>query len=288
VTRRNDVSVEEARLAIAAELVEAEAWAQLQLALPEEFRARMGIAVHRHGRAVALVTAGSAEIAVNRVIGLGVLTPFSPVLVETVIGQYSRARVERFLVQMSPGAVTPDIDGWLLARGFVSRRGLAKLYRVTDDADRLPLVTSVRVVEIDEGDAETFEGIVAAPLMVPEEMRPGIRSTIGHDRWRYYLAFQGDLPIAGAALFAGEEAGWCGLAATIEGHRGQGAQTALLVRRIQDAAASGCRWVIAETMLEMPDRPNPSIRNMRRLGFDVHHQRQNYLFDFSTVSPPSA
>jgi GNAT superfamily N-acetyltransferase len=272
-------------LASAVELVEAEAWAQLQLALPEDFRTRMGIAVHRHGRAVALVTGGSAEIAVNRVIGLGVLTPVTPDLLETLIRQYSSAGVERFLVQMSPDAVTAEIDGWLLERGFVSRPGLAKLYRATADAGSLPLATSIRVVEIDDSDAETFAGLVAAPLMVPEEMRPGILSTIGHDRWRYYLALEGegDRPIAGAALYAGEEVGWCGLAATREDHRGQGAQTALLVRRIQDAAASGCRWVMAETMVEKPDRPNPSIRNMRRLGFDVLFQRRNYLFDFSAV-----
>jgi GNAT superfamily N-acetyltransferase len=277
VNRESD----ETRLAVAVELVEADAWAQLQLALPEDFRTRMGVAVHRHGRAVALVTGGSAEIAVNRVIGLGVLALVSPDLIETLIRQYSSAGVERFLVQMSPEAVTAEIDGWLLARGFVSKPGLAKLHRATGDAASLPLATNIRVAEIDAGDAETFEGIVAAPLMVPEEMRPGIRSTIGHRGWRYYLALQGDRPIAGAALYAGEEAGWCGLAATVEDHRGQGAQTALLVRRIRDAAASGCRWVMAETMLEKPDRPNPSMRNMRRLGFDVLHQRRNYLFDVS-------
>jgi hypothetical protein len=276
------VSAEEARLAIATELAEAEAWSQLQLALPESFRTRMGIAVHRHGRAVGLITAGTAEIAVNRVIGLGVLTPLGVHLIETIIGQYASAGVKRFLVQVNPVAVTPQIDAWLLARGFVARPGLAKLYRAVGDAVGVPLETSVRVVEIDVGDATTFEAIVAAPLMVPEEMRPGIRSTIGHDRWRYYLALREEQPIAGAALYAGEDVGWCGLAATVASERSQGAQTALLARRMQDAAASGCRWVVAETMLEKPDRPNPSIRNMRRLGFEVHHQRRNYLFDFSS------
>jgi GNAT superfamily N-acetyltransferase len=279
------MSSDETRLASAVELVEADAWAQLQLALPEDFRTRMGIAVHRYGRAVALVTGGSAEIAVNRVIGLGVLTPVTPELLETLIRQYSSAGVKRFLVQMNPDAVTAQIDGWLLERGFVSKPGLAKLYRTTADAGSLPLATSIRVVEIDEGDAETFAGLVAGPLRVPEEMQPGIRSTIGHDRWRYYLALEGEgeregeRPIAGAALYAGEDVGWCGLAATVEEHRGQGAQTALLVRRIQDAAASGCRWVMAETMVEKPDRPNPSMRNMRRLGFEVLHQRRNYLYE---------
>jgi GNAT superfamily N-acetyltransferase len=267
------------RLASVADLVEAEAWAQLQLALPEDFRTRLRIAVHRHGRAVALVTGGSTEFAVNRVIGLGVLTPVTPDLLDTLIRQYSSAGVQKFLVQMNPEAVTAEIDGWFLERGFVCKPGLGKLYRATADAGSLPLARSIRVVEIDQGDAETFEGLVAAPLKVPEEMRLGIRSTIGHDRWRYYLAFEGkgDRPIAGAALFAGQEAGWCGLAATHEDHRGQGAQTALLVRRIQDAAASACRWVMAETMLEKPDRPNPSIRNMRRLGFEVLHQRRHYM-----------
>ena len=286
--RRNGVPAEEARLTVGAELVEAEAWSQLQLALPESFRTRMGIAAHRHGRAVALITGGSAEIAVNRVIGLGVLSPISPHLIETIIRQYSSAGVERFLVQVNPQAITPEVDGWLLARGFVARPGLAKLSRTAVAVVEVPLEMVVRVVEIDVADVGTFEAIVAAPLMVPEEMRPGIRSTIGHARWRYYLALRDERPIAGAALYAGEEVGWCGLAATVESERGRGAQTALLARRIQDAAASGCQWVVAETPLEKPDRPNPSIRNMRRLGFEVHHQRRNYLFGVSDTSQSPA
>jgi GNAT superfamily N-acetyltransferase len=283
---RPGVSTEEARLAIGADLAEAEAWAQLQLALPESFRTRMGIAVYHHGRAVALVTGGSAELAVNRVIGLGMLAPIGPDVIEAIVAQYSSAGVERFLVHVNPQAVTSEVDGWFLARGFVEKPGLVKLYRAAVAAFDVPLQTDVRVVEIGVEDVGTFEAIVAEPLKVPEVMRPGIRSTIGHDRWCYYLAIRDDQPIAGAVLYAGEEAGWCGMTATVESERGRGAQTALLARRIQDAAAMGCRWVVAEALVEKPDRPNPSMRNMRRLGFEVHHRRRHYMFDFSLSTPP--
>jgi hypothetical protein len=55
---------------------------------------------------------------------------------------------------MNPEAVTAEIDGWFLERGFVCKPGLGKLYRATADAGSLPLARSIRVVEIDQGDVE--------------------------------------------------------------------------------------------------------------------------------------
>jgi hypothetical protein len=39
----------------------------------------------------------------------------------------------------------------------------------------------------------------------------------------------------------------------------------------------GCRHVITETGEELPDRPNPSFRNMMRAGFAVVYHRPNYM-----------
>src|SRR5687767_1287743 len=54
-----------ALLASRVERIEAEAWAQLQLALPPSFRSRMGIEVHRYGSAVSLLTQGADVASVN-------------------------------------------------------------------------------------------------------------------------------------------------------------------------------------------------------------------------------
>ena len=261
-----------------AELVEAEAWAQMQLARSAESRARLGISAHRYDGATTIGTRECPELSVNRVFALGVRTPATRELLDTIIGEYRDARIQRFIMQLSPIAQPAELREWLGARGFAQRGALTKLVRTTDDASALGARGDVRIAEISHADRDVFIDIVGAPLQVPPAMRPELCATMGTPGWRFYLAYADSRPIAGAAMYAGGEAAWCGLAATVQAERGRGAQTALFVRRIQDAAAAGCQWVTAETLPERPDHPNPSLRNMRRLGFDELYEREAHVF----------
>ena len=85
------------------------------------------------------------------------------------------------------------------------------------------------------------------------------------------------MPIAGAALYQHEGVADLWGAATIPEYRGRGAQGALMVRRINDAAAVGCRWLVSETVEETAENPNPSYHNMLRLGFEIAYLRPNYV-----------
>jgi hypothetical protein len=80
--------------------------------------------------------------------------------------------------------------------------------------------------------------------------------------------------IATALLRIRGEYAWLGLASTLAEHRGRGAQISLLYRRIRDAAAAGCTWLVAEAMAD-----GPSLRNQQRAGFEVAYERPNYLVD---------
>lgn len=268
-----------------AELVEAEAWAQMHSALPEAVRAQLGVSVHRKDGATALVTRHCAELAVNRVIALGVTAPALAETLDSLVSAYREAGIARCLVHVSPGARPSGLGDLLVARGFVARAGLAKLIRSTSNPVPPRASTGLRVVEIGHHEGDTFTEIVAGPLQVPVAMRPAIRSTIGHPGWRYYLVYFGDRAVAGAALFATEGIGWCGLAGTLKAERGRGAQSALLARRIADAAAMGCRWVVAETLPEREGRRNSSVRNMERLGFEMLYERPNYISGPSDAPP---
>ena len=270
--------------AASAELVEAEAWAQMQSARTEELRARLGVAVHRHDGATTIIARHCAELSVNRVFALGIRSPGTRELVDEVMQEYRDAGVARFIVQVSPPTRPAELREWLAERGFVRRGALVKLARTTDDASSLPHPDGIDVVEIGVDQHGVFDEIVAAPLQVPVEMREGVSATIGLPGWRYYLACREGRPIAGAALYAGDEVAWCGLAATVQAERGRGAQSALFVRRIKDAAAAGCRWVTAETLPERPDRANPSLRNMMRLGFESLYEREVHVHGVPTAS----
>ncbi len=70
-----------------------------------------------------------------------------------------------------------------------------------------------------------------------------------------------------------------GMAATLEPARGRGCQTALLRRRIVDAAEAGCHTLFVETGERVPDRPSTSYRNILRAGFEEAYLRPNWGAD---------
>lgn len=272
------------RLARLVEAVEGDAWAELQLAIAPDLRERAGIEVRRYGSAVALLARHIDVPTINRVLGLGFDTPLSADLLDSIIADYRDAGVPRFVLQWSPEAKPGDASGWFDARGFRQLPPLLKLCRSTELNGSLPtLPTHLRVDEIDLTEAETFERTVANLLGVPGELTPAIRSTVGHPGWRFYLVREGDRALAGAALYARGDMAWCGLAATLPADRQQGAQTLLLTRRISDAAAMGCRWISCDTREDTAARPNPSYRNMLRLGFEVMYRRPNFVLDLSRL-----
>jgi hypothetical protein len=53
---------------------------------------------------------------------------------------------------------------------------------------------------------------------------------------------------------------------------------------VRDAASSGAKWITCETTAESPERPNQSLRNMQRLGFELLHEREHYVLDLSDLT----
>jgi GNAT superfamily N-acetyltransferase len=84
--------------------------------------------------------------------------------------------------------------------------------------------------------------------------------------------------ISAANLFIANDVAVLGGAATLPDHRGRGGQSALMSARIAAAAAAGCEWFSTETGAESDDDPNPSLHNMRRLGFVELYERTNWIY----------
>ena len=92
-----------------------------------------------------------------------------------------------------------------------------------------------------------------------------------------WLALDGDDPAAAAGIFMADGAGYLGFAATLPGHRGKGAQSALLAARISHAREHGCDVVVTETGERRDDRPSNSYRNILRAGFEEVSVTANWL-----------
>nr|WP_240947987.1 GNAT family N-acetyltransferase [Planosporangium mesophilum] len=85
---------------------------------------------------------------------------------------------------------------------------------------------------------------------------------------RRYLAYLDGRPAAAAGLYTTGQHCYFAGAATLPGMRGHGCQSALIRRRLQDAAAMSGQSVVVTTAFS-----SPSQANLQRLGFALVHTR---------------
>ena len=266
------------------ELLEAEAWAQMQNAWAAE---APGVTiVERWGRATGLVTRSVDAVAVNRAIGLGCEEPLDRQRLADVREFYRSRGRTRWFVEWSPAAQSTEPD-LLESVGGELRGRQSKLFAKLADTRLLDDDGSVEVSEVSREDRARFSDLVAPILGVPEAGRVGIVAPAGRPGWRYYLACVDSRAIAGAAMFSDGPGAWFGLTATLPAYRNIGAQTALLTTRLRQARALGCEWVSAETHPTSPDA-NPSLRNMARAGMHVLYERPYYRFIEPDSGPPES
>jgi hypothetical protein len=258
----------------AAERIEAQAFTSWHESAPTGFAAEFGVRVVRIGDAVAQVAEKVPFTLYNRVLGLGTLEPATPAMFVALASVYDPAGV-RYAVVVSPEAEPPQLLRWLEERGFTPRFRDAKWVRGTDSAPDIG--TSLRIVQIRREHAADFARVAGTVFEEAPEHWPWLASTVEQPGWRHYLAIDGDTPVATAAMFVRNGAAWAGWGATLESHRGRGAQGALLARRIRDAATDGCRLITSETAEDTPEYPSPSYRNMARAGFRLMSVRTHYI-----------
>ena len=119
--------------------------------------------------------------------------------------------------------------------------------------------------------------MVAAGFGLPPAVAPWVGALAGRAKWVCVMAFADTSPVAAGAVYVDGEYAWLGFGATLETHRRHGAQTALIARRLSEAAARGARVAVTETGERLADKPSNSYRNILRAGFEEMYLRQNYM-----------
>jgi hypothetical protein len=259
------------------ELHEMTVWSQIQGMAAAEFREHFGISVLHDRHGLRIRAHRTRDLSLNRVYGLGIETRLTAGGLDTLIEEFRQVGVSRFMVSWAPVCRPEDAGHWFLERGFRRIPSIVRLTRRTD----LPVLSpsDLSVVEATVADAEQFGELAARCNELPPEYAPGLNSTIGRPGWRHYFVLDADRPIGAGALYAEGDVAWAGLGGTLPDDRRRGAQTALLARRVRDARAAGARWITSWATAESPDRPHQSLRNMKRLGFEVSYELQNYVLD---------
>ena len=179
-------------------------------------------------------------------------------------------------VPVTPGLPGAEaVEAWLRERGFAPAYGWMKFVRDVHPP-RFPAPDGVEVVELGAPDEEPFGTIAAVGFGLPAWGADFFAHLPGKEGWRCYVAKVGGEACGCAAMLVEGDLAEFGVAATLESARGRGCQTALLHRRILDAAEAGCRTLFVETGERVPDRPSASYRNILQAGFEEAYLRPNW------------
>jgi len=179
-------------------------------------------------------------------------------------------------VPLTPGLPgSAPAEAWLQQNGFEPAYAWMKFVR-DPHPPRFPSPEGVEVVELSAPEQEPFGTIAAIGFGLPAWGAEFFARLPGRDGWRCYAAKVDGEAQGCAAMLIEDGIAEFGVAATLEGARGRGCQTALLHRRIEDAAAAGCRTLLVETGERVPDRPSASYRNILKAGFEEAYLRPNW------------
>jgi hypothetical protein len=261
----------------ALERAEMAAFADVYRAAGGTLVAAGGLSVRELSSAVLIAARHVDVLALNRVIGLGVLQPATAASVADVIDAFVEIGSPRFFVPIAPVPGAQSLAARFERAGARHYNNWVRLHRSLasiPDAGAGQLT----VQQIGASEAGTFGTIVATGFGYPPAIASIASQTVGRPQWQHYLVYDGATAVGAAAMHLAGEAAWFGFAATAATHRGRGAQSALIVRRLADAASAGCRWVSVETAEDTVQKDAPSFRNLRRLGFEVAYVRPNYLW----------
>jgi GNAT superfamily N-acetyltransferase len=133
------------------------------------------------------------------------------------------------------------------------------------------------VLQLGPERAEAFGKIIGSEFELPLAISRWAASLVGRPRRRHFMAFDRDKPIGTAAMYIDGEWAEFGYATVVPEARGRNLQSALIATRIRAARESGCRCLSMETAEETLEKPSYSLRNARKMGFEVAYLRPNYL-----------
>lgn len=223
--------------------------------------------------ALALVTA-SPVADLNRVVNLGVFEPATPAQVDEIAALYARAHLP-FTVQLSPAAGPPELPKWLTERRLRAASEWTVLARRQGPSQEL---TELDVGRVRPEEASAYARLYESAFALPFGQGSIAASTIGQPGWFHYAAQDDRRAFAVAAMFVHERTALFAGSGTLSAEIGRGAQTALIARRLDDAAAMGCDLALVESGARLGDETPAPLRNVMRAGFSVAFHQRNFVY----------
>lgn len=147
--------------------------------------------------------------------------------------------------------------------------GLAVLFA---RARPLAPATAVEVRRVGREDGRRFADLLLEGHGVPPDARavdaPGITAAASRHNIAFYIASVGGRDVAAGVLAVHDGIGYLANASTLPTYRRRGCQTALVARRVADAASEGCDLVASMTSFG-----SASQRTLERPGFRIAYTK---------------
>lgn len=238
----------------------------------KEIAAEYGVRATESKSALALVTE-SRSSAFNRVVNLGMFEPATAAQLDEIVALYARTSAP-FAVQLNPFARPAALDEWLQQRGLRPGEPWTVLSRrLVGEVDA---VAGIAVDRVEPSAASAYARVSEIAFDLSFGQGSLGASAIGQPGWSHYLAHDEGRAFAAAAMFVhGRTALFAGSGA-LPSQRGRGAQTALIARRLRDAAALGCDVALVETAEPLDGEVPAALRNVTRAGFAVAFRQRSF------------
>ena len=256
------------------ERIERNAWEDLARAAPPPFAAAIGLEIRPMGGALFFAAAKIPQFQFNWLAGAG-LGGDDGACIGEAVARFSDIGQKKFIVQVAPGPNAAKMENLARAAGLqASPLAWAKFCCNTQSP---PVVaTSLAIREVGVEERNVFAESAIAGFGMPAPMALWLAQIVGRPRWHAYASFDGDAPAGAAALYVEGDFAWLGIGATRPEMRRKGGQSALLARRIADAAKYGARYAVTETGIPQEGQPAPSYKNILGSGFDIAYVRPNW------------
>ena len=262
----------------AAELAEADYLYAMFAGADDTTREMLGMSQARFGSASVTIMAKDPTGGFwSRVIGLGIDEPVTARTIDDIIAFAGDRVATSLLWQVAPGADGPW-EQLLTDHGATPGADWVK-FAASVPVNAPEASTDLRVGPVTEHAAPAYAEVMITGFGMPDDpyLTEWVSSSATMPGFRAHGAWDGDRLVAAALSHSeGGRTILCG-AATLPSARGRGAQSALMTARFADAVEAGSTWVTSETFAETEKTgPNPSLRNMRRMGLTELYARRNW------------
>lgn len=253
-----------------ADRAEADAFADFFRAAPRQFKAKVEVI----NGATLLVCPTFPLGTFNRVIGLGLDGPITGQTADAIIGRFEAAGATKFFVHA--GAATDmSVRELFAARGL--RPGDPPLWTRLVHRETTPIdkPTKLEVKPVTEAGGMAWAEAIRKAFQMPPLMSEWLTNMIGRDCWTCLGVFDGGRVIGGGLMWTDATRAWLAMGGVIPEARNRGAQGALLRARVEMARAAGAQLIATQTWTPKPETRNPSLDNLKRVGFVSIGERLN-------------